>query len=291
MNVQSKDYNRFAIIPETEWEKLAQNLLQHTGPTVLIGATNSGKSTLAQYLLRRFIENHITIALVDTDIGQSSLGIPGTISMKVFKKPRDIEAFHAEKTFFIGSLNPAQRIPLMIEGTKTLARKAQKRSDHILVDTTGLIHGEIGVALKIAKIKSIRPGQIVTLERDTELEHLLAMLHDTTVYRLKSSGNVRDRSRDMRMRYRQKKFNEYFHKDKIHEYFLDNVAFFYNGKSLPPKRTHFKEGTMIGLNHNEDTKALGILLELDNGSVAFKSPAGSLSSINRIVFGDITINN
>jgi len=291
MNVRSKDYNRLSIIPEPAWEELAQNLLQHTGPIVLIGATNSGKSTLAHYLLRHFIENHLSIALVDTDIGQSSLGMPGTISMKVFKKPRDIEAFHPEKIFFIGSLNPAQRIPLMIEGTKTLTRKAQKKSDHILVDTTGLIHGETGATLKIAKINSIRPGQIVTLERDTELEHLLAMLHDITVYRLKASGSVRDRSRDMRIRYRQNKFNDYFHKDKIHEYFLDNVAFSYNGKSLPPKRTHFKEGTLIGLNHNEDTKALGILLELDDGSVSFKSPADSLRGINRIVFGDITINN
>jgi polynucleotide 5'-hydroxyl-kinase GRC3/NOL9 len=291
MNVQSQDYNRLAIIPEPEWEVLVKNLLHHTGPTVLIGATNSGKSTLTQYLLRRFIENHTTIALVDTDIGQSSLGIPGTITMKVFKSPRDREIFHAEKTFFVGSLNPAQKIPLMIAGTKTLVQKAQKKSDHILVDTTGLIHGETGVALKMGKIKSIKSNQIIALERDNELEQILSMIHDITVYRLKASGSVRDRSREMRLRYRQKKFNDYFHKDKIHEYFLDDVAFYYNGKHLSPKRTDFKEGSVIGLNKNEDTKALGILLELDNYSVTFKSPIESLKGINRIVFGDITINN
>jgi len=290
MNVQTKDYNRLSIVPEPAWEELAQNLLQQTGPTVLIGATNSGKSTLAYYLLRLFIENHTTIALVDADIGQSSLGMPGTISMKVFKKLREIEVFHAHNVFFIGSLNPAQKIPLMIAGTKIMVQKAQKKSDHILVDTTGLIHGEIGLALKIGKIKSIRPRQIITLEMDTELEQLLAKVQDITVYRLKASKNVRDRNRDMRIRYRQKKFNEYFHKDKIHEYFLDNVSFFYNGKGLPPKRTHFKKNTLIGLNKNEDTKALGILLELDNGSIALKSPIESVKGINRIVFGDITIN-
>jgi polynucleotide 5'-hydroxyl-kinase GRC3/NOL9 len=291
MNVQSKDYNRLAIIPEPEWEELGKNLLQHTGPTVLIGATNSGKSTLTQYLLRRFIENHTTIALVDTDIGQSSLGMPGTITMKVFKNLRDIEVFHAEKTFFIGSLNPAQKIPLIIAGTKNLVQKAQKKSDHILVDTTGLIHGETGVALKIGKIKSIKSGQIITLERNNELEQILSMVHDITVYRLKASRSVRDRSRDMRIRYRQKKFNEYFHERRIHELFLDDVAFYYNGKPLSPKSTDFKEGSVIGLNKNEDTKALGILLELDNCSVTFKSPIESLRGINRIVFGDITINN
>jgi len=236
------------------------------------------------------MENRTTIALVDTDIGQSSLGIPGTITMKGFKKPKDIEAFHAEETFVVGSLNPAQKIPMMIEGTKMLSQKAQKKSDHILVDTTGLIHGETGVALKIGKINSIKSRQIIMLERENELDHILAMVHNITVYRLKASRNVRDRSRDMRIRYRQNKFNEYFNGRKIHEVFLYDVAFSYDGKSLSPKKSDFKEGTVIGLNTNEDTKALGILLETDNSTITFKSPIGSLRGINRVVLGDITLN-
>ncbi len=288
--MQSKDYNRLAIIPEPPWEELVKNLIQHKGSAVLIGETNSGKSTLIQYLLRRFTENHTTIALVDTDIGQSSLGVPGTITMKVFKTPKDLEFFHAEKTFFIGSLNPAQKIPMMIEGTKTLVRKAQKKSDHILVDTTGLIHGQIGVALKIGKINAIKSGQVITLERDTELEHIIAMVHNITVYRLKASKSVRERSRDIRIRYRQNKFNEYFRDRRIHEFLLNDITFFYNGKSLSPKGSDFKEGTIIGLNTYEDTKALGILLELDNSSITFKSPIESTRGINRVVFGDITLN-
>lgn len=94
----------------------------------------------------------------------------------------------------------------------------------------------------------------------------------------------------MRIRYRQKKFNEYFHERRIHEFFLNDVAFYYNGKSLSPKEPDFKEGTVIGLNTNEDTKALGILLELDKRSITFKSPIGSLRGINRVVLGDITLN-
>ncbi len=290
MKGQAKDYNGLVIIPEPEWEALFKELLQHKGIAFLIGATNSGKSTLTHYLLRRFIRENTTIALVDADIGQSSLGLPGTITMKVFKKPKDIEAFQAEKTFFIGSLNPAQKIPLMIVGTKTLVHEARNISDRILIDTTGLIHGETGTALKIGKIKSIIPEQIVALERNSELEHILALIHDITVHRLKASKSVKERNRDTRIRYRQKKFNEYFRERRIHEFFLDNVDFYYNGKSVSLKRTDFKEGTLIGLNHNEDTKALGILLELDSSSVTLKSPIESVRGINRVVFGDIPIN-
>jgi polynucleotide 5'-hydroxyl-kinase GRC3/NOL9 len=257
---------------------------------LLIGATNSGKSTLTHYLLNRFIANNTTLAIVDADIGQSSLGLPGTITMKVFKTPKNTEAFRAEKTFFVGSLNPAQRIPLMIEGTKYLAHQAQKRSSHILVDTTGLIHGEFGKALKIGKINALEPETIIALEREKELEHILAMVRDITVYRLKTSKNASERSRDMRIRYRQKRFDEYFLENTMHDFFLENVAFYYNGKSFSPKAMYFKGGTIIGLNHNQDTKAVGILLELDNTSITFKSPIASLRGINRVVFGDIAIN-
>ena len=50
----------------------------------------------------------------------------------------------------------------------------------------------------------------------------------------------------------------------------------------------FKAGTLIGLNHDEDTKALGILEEITDTSVAFRSPIRSIGRINRILFGDIT---
>jgi polynucleotide 5'-hydroxyl-kinase GRC3/NOL9 len=290
MERQSKDYSRLEIIPEPSWEELFEAILQKNGTVLLIGATNSGKSTLAQYLLRRFTENNVPIAIVDADIGQSSLGIPGTMTMKVFKENEDTGAFHAEKTFFIGSLNPAEKIPLMIEGTTYLVHKARKQSDHILVDTTGLIHGEHGRTLKMGKINTVKPETIVALERQKELEHILAMVRDITVYRMKTSRNAIERSRDMRIRYRQNKFEEYFIESNMHEFFLENVVFYYNGKSFFSKRSDFKGGTVIGLNHNEDTRALGILLELNKTTVTFKSPIASLRGINRVVFGDITIN-
>jgi len=286
----SKDYNRLEIIPEPFWEKLVTALSKHKGTIFIIGATNSGKSTLAKYLLRRFTDKNMPAALVDSDIGQSSLGIPGTIAMKVFKKPEDMDVFHAEKIFFIGSLNPAHKIPLLIEGTKYLVHKAKKKSDLILVDTTGLIQGEFGIALKFGKISAVKPETIIAIERGEELEHILTMVRGITVLRLKTSENARERSRDIRMRYRQKKFDEYFLESTMHEILLQNVAFYYNGKSFYPKGTDFKSGTIIGLNHNEDTRALGVLFELNKDYVKFKTPLSSIRGINRIVFGDIAIN-
>jgi hypothetical protein len=46
---------------------------------------------------------------------------------------------------------------------------------------------------------------------------------------------------------------------------------------------------LVGLNHNDDTNALGILLELGHNSITLKSPINSIRGINRIILGDINI--
>ena len=69
---------------EPDWEVLLHKLLQNKGTALIIGATDSGKSTLAKYLVQKLVSQNINVCLIDSDVGQSSLGLPGTICMKVF---------------------------------------------------------------------------------------------------------------------------------------------------------------------------------------------------------------
>lgn len=289
MKGQPKGYKSSEITPEPEWEGLVEGLVNRKGTALLLGATNSGKSTLARYLIERFILKNIVASLIDSDIGQSSLGLPGTINMKIFKTVEDIKDFSTEKIFFVGSLNPAKKIPLMIDGLKKMVSEARTESKLILVDTTGLIHGEAGKALKLGKIKAIRPEHLIAIQRHDELEHLIAPIKDIDIHRIKASKMVMERDREARFRYRRERFNEYFDEKKVTEFFLDDIDLFYNGKPLRPKEIDFKEGTLIGLNHNKDTRSLGILLELDGNSITFKSPIKSVRGINGVTLGDINI--
>lgn len=97
------------IIPEPEWENICAELLLHKGPVMITGSTDSGKTTLAKYLLKKLIAENISICLVDSDVGQSSLGLPGTISMKLFQDEEDIKEFTFERMSFIGTINPAKK--------------------------------------------------------------------------------------------------------------------------------------------------------------------------------------
>ena len=279
------------ILPELEWEGLLEKLKQQRGTAILIGATDSGKSTLAKYLVEKLIRENIKVSVVDADIGQSTLGLPGTISMRVFSDEKDIENFRFERMFFVGSTNPAKRISMVIDGSKRMVDFCKEKSEIIIVDTTGLISGEIGRALKIGKIRAIKPEHIIAVQRNDELEHILDLIEGISIHRIRTSSLAKGRDRENRAHYRKKKFLDYFDIKEISEFLLNqnDVKFFYNSKPFNLREGDFKKGTIIGLNHNADTMGLGAVVEIIDDSVIFKSPIKSLKGINRVLFGDMDI--
>ena len=185
------------IIPGPEWKELTEELLKNRGTAIILGASDAGKSTLAKYLIKELLSRRVKVSLVDSDIGQSSLGLPGTISMKIFNKPEEMKIFKPDRIFFTGVFNPAKRVSAMIEGTRRMVDISKARGvKTILVDTTGLISGEIGVALKIGKIRALKPGQIIALQRYDELEQILSLIKGIRIHRLKVSGFAKKRSRE-----------------------------------------------------------------------------------------------
>ena len=279
------------IYPAPEWEGLYRELKEHKGTAMVLGATDSGKSTLAKYMVRRLVKEAITVSVVDADVGQSTLGLPGTVSMKVFSHEKDIEQYTFEKMFFVGSTNPAKKISLMVNGSKRMVDSCREKSDIIFIDTTGLITGEIGRALKIGKIRTIKPEYIIALQRNDELEHILRLVENSVIHRIGVSMMAKCRDRENRMRYREKKFLDYFDEKMVSEFLLHrhDARFFFNGKSLSLIEGDFMAGTIIGLNHNDDTTALGVIVDMTADSITFKSPIRSLRGIKRVLFSEMTI--
>ncbi|MBU1487501.1 hypothetical protein KKH56_05580, partial [bacterium] len=81
------------IIAEPEWETILHVLGENKGITVLLGASDTGKTCLARYLVKGLLQKNIKTSLVDSDIGQSTLGVPGAIGMKAFRHLDDLENF------------------------------------------------------------------------------------------------------------------------------------------------------------------------------------------------------
>jgi polynucleotide 5'-hydroxyl-kinase GRC3/NOL9 len=270
---------------EIEWQRVLERLKEKRGVAILLGSTDSGKSTLARYLLENLLSDSFRVSLIDSDVGQSILGLPGTVSMKTFDSKDDLKDFMFEKMSFIGTVNPSTKIGILIEETKRMVDLCRVKSDISIVDTTGLVSGEIGKCLKIGKIRALRPDLIIAIERYDELENILEPLNNYEIFRLNASKMAKVRSREYRIRYRKKKYDDYFKGSE--ELFISNIRFFYNNREIDIKKIQVKEGTVVGLNHYQETLALGYVTEVLDNTLVVKTPLKNLKKINRVILGDI----
>jgi polynucleotide 5'-kinase involved in rRNA processing len=211
-----------------EWHSALERITAGKGTAILLGATDTGKSTLAKFLISHLCRKGIKTALVDADIGQSFLGLPTTIGLSIFESSPDWQGPLSPELFFVGSTSPEGYFPLHIEGTKRMVDRAfSSGAEIIIVDTTGFVLGESGRELKRRKIDLLQPHFILALQRSEELEHILALYKDNPVCRidrLPVSEQVRPRSREERRNYRARKFQEYFEASKVQELPLNGIS-------------------------------------------------------------------
>ena len=101
------------VVPD-DWRGAAEAILSNPGVVVVLGATDSGKSTFCSYLTGKGIDTGIRTALVDADVGQSRVGPPGCIGW-AWAGPQGIGA--EEDLWFVGSFSPSGHLSECIVGT------------------------------------------------------------------------------------------------------------------------------------------------------------------------------
>lgn len=150
-----------------EWESAAAEIFERRLRTVLvIGGSAVGKSSFCRYLTEALLARQAEVAVVDADIGQSSLGPPTMVTLGYVTSPVDFSTVPPAAFYFVGSTGPMGRFLPLVIGTAHLAREA--RAAFVIIDTTGLVHGS-GRVLKNYKIEAVRPDVIVVIERRNEL--------------------------------------------------------------------------------------------------------------------------
>jgi polynucleotide 5'-hydroxyl-kinase GRC3/NOL9 len=252
-----------------EWFALLDLLAEEKGIAILLGGTDTGKTTLANFLIFNLCSRGLRVALVDADIGQSTLGPPATIGLSEFKSDPGWEVvLSPPKIFFVGSTTPEGHFPLHLKGVKKIVDKAiSYATDLILVDTTGFVSGEAGKELKRKKIDLISPRFILALQRSDELEPILELYKENSLYkifRLPLSEKVRTRSMEERRINRANKFRDYFRDSVIQELAVEEVqidgeVLDPSGLPIPPDWALRINGILIGLKDgNDETLALAL---------------------------------
>lgn len=253
-----------------EWFELIDVLEEGRGVVILLGATDTGKTTLAKFLISHLCQRELKVGLVDADIGQSFLGPPATIGLAVFKSHPDWDiVMSPPEIYFVGSTTPEGHFPIHLKGTKRMLDKFSSYGPEvILIDTTGFVTGEAGRELKRRKIDLVSPRFILALQKEDEIEPLLEPYAESLlcrVYRLPLSERVRAKSMEERRTNRANKFRDYF-KDSviqdlpIEEVLIEGEVFDPNGAPLPLDWSLKIKGLLIGLkDEKDDTLALGMV--------------------------------
>lgn len=216
------------ILPE--WERAAEAVLERPGVVVLLGASDSGKTTLARILTESWSVAGRTVALVDADIGQSSIGPPTTVGLAMLSPNGPLPPQPSPLMLqFVGSTSPPGHFLPHILGTQDLVRRATAEgAEIVLVDTTGLILGSVAASLKWHKLNAVQPRHVLALQREEELEPILRLVEGQgalEIHRLPVSPRVVPRSHAVRRAFREERFREYFASANRHDLEWKNVRF------------------------------------------------------------------
>ncbi|MEA1965606.1 MAG: Clp1/GlmU family protein [Candidatus Aerophobetes bacterium] len=258
---------------------------------MLIGGSDTGKTGLIEELLA-LLSKDFKVGVVDADIGQSHLGPPTTIAWGRIKGDfRDWERVPVEDFYFVGDISPSGNLLPTLAGTKIISDIAKQKVDKLLIDTTGMIRGGVGKALKIYKIDIIQPQIILALEREGELNHILISLRRMKVPRIfiiPVSPQVTQKTYLERVRYREKRFKSYFQDIQRISLSEDNISL----RGLGGEN-YLYNNRLISLRNNKGKDlALGIIDEVDRKrrKISILTPLKKNEKIAGIVLGRIKIN-
>jgi polynucleotide 5'-hydroxyl-kinase GRC3/NOL9 len=142
--------------------------------TVIVGESEAGKTSLTAWLAGELASAGDRVAVVDADLGQSEIGPPTTVGLGRIRGPvtrlAEAECLALE---FVGATSAARCLRQTALATARLVDRARALGfERILVDTSGLVAGDFGRALKRLKIDAVRPDLLILVQRAAECEHI-----------------------------------------------------------------------------------------------------------------------
>jgi polynucleotide 5'-kinase involved in rRNA processing len=198
-------------------ESAYERLLTDPGVVFLVGAIDTGKTTFGLELLKRATEAGISAALVDADIGQSTVGPPTTVGLRLCAGLSEVtreSVRRADGLGFVGSITPRGHLLSLVIGTAKLTARARAEGCRlVVVDTTGFLSGINAQRLKYFKMDLVGPDFVMGFERGGELEPIMGIARRFTgaeVLEVSVPPEARSRSVDERIAFREQQFAAYF---------------------------------------------------------------------------------
>uniref|UniRef100_A0A4W6EQ56 Polyribonucleotide 5'-hydroxyl-kinase Clp1 n=1 Tax=Lates calcarifer TaxID=8187 RepID=A0A4W6EQ56_LATCA len=189
------------------------------GPRVMVvGPTDVGKSTVCRLLLSYAVRVGRRPTLVELDVGQSGVSVPGTVSALCIERPADVEegfSVQAPLVYHFGSTTPGTNIKLYNKLTSCLAEVFSQRCEvnrkasvgGCIINTCGWVKGS-GYQALVHCASAFQVDVVLVLDHERLYNELKRDLpHFVRVVLLPKSGGVVERSKECRRETRDEKIH------------------------------------------------------------------------------------
>jgi polynucleotide 5'-hydroxyl-kinase GRC3/NOL9 len=133
---------------------------------MLVGETDTGKSTLSTYLANMAVGRGLVPCIIDGDIGQGDLAPPAAIGAALVRQQvtdlRDISTGYYE---FVGSVTPSGSERLVARRMRSMLARTWKISRLHIINTDGYV-SDGGIAYKKMLARALAPDIMVCVGRD-----------------------------------------------------------------------------------------------------------------------------
>lgn len=278
------------IIYPDEWNTLAQSIVDYRS-IMILGGVDTGKSTFIRFLAGDILRRGKTVALVNTDVGQSDIGPPTTMGVAIPNSPfAAYEDLKTENLYFVGTNSPAGNCIICLVGVHRMIECAKSRKpDAIIVNTTGWIYGSEACDYKIAKINMLNPDLIIAFQPEKELSTIVKPFKMTArpyLCFLPVSSQVRQKTPEERRRLRVEKYKRYFNNSSLHLVSWRNIAIL--GANNEDFRHRELSGRLVGLfDRNNECRGIGILrsIELEETRLLIQAHSEAMKELTQVHIG------
>jgi polynucleotide 5'-hydroxyl-kinase GRC3/NOL9 len=274
------------VPPSDDW-RAALAAARGARVTLVIGASDAGKTTLVAGLASALAAGGASVAVVDSDVGQSEIGPPTTVGLGRVTGPLGRLADAATVAMqFVGVSSPARDIAGVVEATRRMADRARAEGvAHVLVDTSGLVTGWPGRLLKQRKIDAVDPDLLLVLERSDECAPIVAPYAGRPrprVLRLPARGRARSRSQAVRRRHRADALDAYLRTAPAVAFARSRVAV----DAPPGLDPAAARGALCGLDDAQGrTLALGVVESITADRALVRAPIEDVALVTRLRLG------
>ncbi len=260
------------------------------GTLLLLGAADTGKTTLMDALARR-LARHQSVALVDADTGQSHIGPPTTVGWTLHETRSGTPEMPAARGIaFVGDVTPVGHLLQLLAALALCVEQARQAADVVLIDTPGLVAGGAACSLWWTVQRLLRPERIVALQRENEMGELLGGLEAglSAIKKVKSAAHLRRKSPEVRQEHRRRLFAEYFRDAADYTLGLKGLAVRATQRMTPDSVV----GRIVGLaDAGGQDMAIGVIKgwQQRKARMTVRAPALDMGRVRCVTIGDARI--